>query len=204
MGPQAHNRLQMSNHGGPLKSNPTRHSSWVYTRHDWLIPCHWWTNGAIENQDVSNYLFDIHSNDLFVIGSRVGRQKREVAIGGPCAARSAQLYCLYREVLFRQGKTRSNKLLRRLHKGTLPLDPYRYTDNIMGVICGSVSLSRLQKALHALYGLELQHKGEGKVLPSLEAMWTLDQATGKVDLRLKSKIDHSLPVWQRLSRFPDR
>ena len=52
----------------------------------------------------------------------------------------------YREVLYRRGKTLGNKLLKRLPAGTLPLDPYRYMDNTVGVICRSVSLSTVQKA----------------------------------------------------------
>ena len=42
------------------------------------------------------------------------------------------------------------------------------------------------------------------MLSLLKAMLTLDQKTTKVGLRLKSKVDHSLVVWQRLSRLPDR
>ena len=74
----------------------------------------------------------------------------------------------------------------------------------MGVIYGSLSLSHLQKALYALYGLVLQQEGEGKVLPSMEAMLALDQATGRVGLRMKSQIDISLPVWHRICKVVDR
>ena len=135
---------------------------------------------------------------------RIARQRRGVAIGGPCSAQCAQLYCLYHEVQFRQNKGKGCRLMKRLPKGCMPIDPYRYMDNIVGVICGSVSLSRIQKALHAVYGLELQQEGEGSVLPSLEAILSLNAVSGSVGLRLKPKVDYTLPPHKQLSRFPDK
>ena len=123
---------------------------------------------------------------------------------GPCSAQCAQLFCLYHEVRLRQNKGKGCRLMKRLPKGCMPIDPYRYMDNIVGVICGSVSLSRIQKALHAVYGLELQKEGEGSVLPSLEAILSLDTVNGSLGLRLKPKVDYTLPPHKQLSRFPDR
>ena len=42
--------------------------------------------------------------------------------------------------------------MRRLPRGCFLPDPYRYMDNIIGVLCGSVSLSRIERAFHAIYG----------------------------------------------------
>ena len=45
---------------------------------------------------VSQYLhYDLFDNDMFLLGSRVLRQKRGVAIGGVLSAQCASLYCMY-------------------------------------------------------------------------------------------------------------
>ena len=54
-----------------------------------------------------------------------------------------------------------------LPPGTLMLDPYRFRDNIVGVIRGKIGLTRVQKWFEFLYSLDLQQEGEGLVLPSL-------------------------------------
>ena len=69
----------------------------------------------------------------------------------------------------------------------VPLHPYRFRDNIVGVIKGKVGLKRVQHRLEFLYSLDLQIEGEGLVLPSLEASISLHE--GKVGLRLKVKVD---------------
>ena len=47
---------------------------------------------------VSEYLhFDLFQNDLFLLGTRVFRQRRGVAIGGVLSAQCASLYSMYKE-----------------------------------------------------------------------------------------------------------
>ena len=148
-----------------------------------------------------NYLrFDIFCNHLYIIGICVARQRRGVAIGGPCSARCAQPYCLYKEVLYRQAKIAGKRLLKSLLQGALPWDLYRYLD----IFVGSVSLRRVQRATHAVYGSELQQEGQGQVLPALEAVLSLVAVTGRVGLQRKSKLNLSLPPCKQLSPFPDR
>ena len=56
---------------------------------------------------------------------------------------------------------------------TLVLQPYRFRDNVVGLIKGKVGLKRVQSWFEFLYELDLQIEGEGLVLPSLEASISL-------------------------------
>ena len=67
-----------------------------------------------------------------------------------------------------------NHLWKRLCVFALPLCPYRFKDNIVGLVCDGVQLSCIQTVLEKMYCLELQTEGEGLVLPSLEAQITVD------------------------------
>ena len=155
--------------------------------------------------DVLAYMnFDVYHNDIFVIGSRVAKQKRGVAIGGLCSAQAAQLFCMMRELSFNTSSgSPAHKLSRRLPKHALPIPPYRYMDNIVGAICGNIGLTRLQRMFEKLYGLELQQESEGLVIPSLEAVLCVLPDTAEVSMRLKTKVDWSVPPHKRFSRFPD-
>ena len=84
---------------------------------------------------------------------------------------------------------------------TLVLHPYRFRDNIVGVIKGKIGLQRVQRWFEFLYCLDLQIEGEGLVLPSLEASISLHD--GKVGLRLKVKVDLNDVSEKRIVRFPD-
>ena len=148
--------------------------------------------------------FDVYHNDIFVIGSRVAKQKRGVAIGGLCSAQAAQLFCMLRELSFiTSSGSPAHKLSRHLPKHALPIPPYRYMDNIVGAICGNVGLMRLQRMFERLYGLQLQQESEGLVILSLEAVLYVQPDTAEVSMRLKTKVDWSVPPHKRFSRFPD-
>ena len=138
--------------------------------------------------------FDVYHNDIFVIGSRVAKKKRGVAIGGLCFAQAAQLFCMLRELFFNTSSaSEAHRLSRRLSKHALPIPPYRYTDNIVCVICGNIGLTRLQLIFVNWYGLELQQKSEDLVIPSLQTVLCMQPDTAEVSIRLKTKVDSSFP-----------
>ena len=156
--------------------------------------------------DVMAYMnFDVYHNDIFLIGSRVAKQKRGVAIGGLCSPQAAQLYCMMREVPFHQTSgTPTHTMWSRLPPHALPISSYRYMDNLVGALCGEIGLKRIQRVFEKIYDLEFQQEAEGLILPSLEALLSVDPTTGEISIRLKQKVDWSLPPHKRYSSFPDK
>jgi hypothetical protein len=155
-------------------------------------------------EEVMAYVrYDLFFNDLFVVGNRIFRQVRGIAIGGIISAQAAELFCMHREILWRGRGAGEQQAIRSkyLPAMSLPLDPYRFRDNIVGLLNGRVKLARVRKWFEWIYGVELQIEGEGQVLPSLEAELSL--VGGRVGLRLKRKVDINDLSERRIVRFPD-
>ena len=157
--------------------------------------------GALSMDEVTRYiLFDVQHNDMFTVGGKIFRQKRGLAIWGLCSAQLAELYCIWCEChAYRAGS--HNHLWRRLF--ALPLCPYRFRDNIVGLVRDGVQLSRVQAILEKMYSLELQTEGEGVVLPSLEAQIAVDPESRRIAIQLKDKVVWSEPPAKRIVRFPN-
>ena len=72
--------------------------------------------------------FDLFENDLFLLGTRVFRQRRGVAIGGMLSAQCASLYCMYKEFQWLSAHGGSGAWAR--IPGLLA-QPFRFRDNIV-------------------------------------------------------------------------
>ena len=155
--------------------------------------------------DIQTYIrYDVFDNDFFVVGNRLLRQKKGIAIGGIISAQLAELFCMAKELKFlsQTVKAQKQQQAKFLPPHSLILNPYRFRDNIVGVLRGKIGLARVQRWFEHIYGLDLQVEGEGVVLPSLEA--TLSLHEGKVGLRLKTKVNLLDNSERRIVRFPDR
>ena len=123
-------------------------------------------------------------------------------IGGLCSAQLAELYCMWCECqAHRVGS--HNHLWKRRPIFALPLCPYRFRDNIVGLVRDGVQLSRIQTVLEKMYCPELQTEGEGLVLPPLEAQITVDPESRQIGIQLKDKVVWSDAPAKRIIRFPD-
>ena len=146
---------------------------------------------------LSALMFDLQPNDLFTVGGTFFRQKRGVATGGLCSAQLAELYCIMCEYeAHRVGS--HNHLWRRLSVYALQLCPYRFRDDIMGLVRDGVKLSRVQAIHEKLYCLDLQTEGEGLVLPSVEAQITVDPESRQIAIKLKKKVVWTQPPAKRI------
>ena len=143
--------------------------------------------------------YELFSNDIFVAGTRVQRQRRGVAIGGRCSAQLACLYCMYQEHEWYKGGYTSyaDRIVAWMPPRSVPLFPFRFRDNIMGVAWGGVQLSAIHGYFSEVYGLELQMEGEGDTLPSLEARFSLCSRTGTMGLRLKRRAEGPTDEYRR-------
>ena len=92
-----------------------------------------------------------------MVGSRLLRQRRGIAIGGIISAQMAELYCMAQEVSFlRQPSVERIKVQRAfICSGTLPLDPYSFRDNVVEVISGRTTLGKVKVWFEHLYLVEL-------------------------------------------------
>ena len=141
-------------------------------------------------EDIQTYIrYDVFDHNFFVVGNRLWRQKKGIAIGGIISAQLAELFCMGKELQFLSQTVEAQKQQQAkfLPPHSLILHPYRIRDNIVGLLRGKVGLARVQRWFEHIYGLSLQVEGEGVVLPSLEA--TLSLHEGKVGLRLKTKVN---------------
>ena len=149
---------------------------------------------------VSEYLhFDLFQNDLFLLGTRVFRQRRGVAIGGVLSAQCASLYCMYREFQWLRAHGGSRAWAR--IPGLLA-QPFRFRDNIVGVRQCKVSVEALQKRFEKILGLQLQIEGEGQVWTSLEAKLMLRPEGQGLDIGLKDRTGDCDPM-RAVRRYPD-
>ena len=81
--------------------------------------------------------------------------------------------------------------------------PYRFRDNIVGVVRGGVQLATIRKTFEAMYELELQEEGEGLQLPSLEAWINIEPKTGLMGLRLKRRTEGVYDEYRGIMRYVD-
>ena len=167
-------------------------------------------NGSFWNltfAEVLNYVeWDLHHNSLFVMGNRVWDQIRGVAIGGPLSAQLASMFCMVREAKFyERGEEAVRKSVRRFlpHK-SLPVRPFRFRDNIVGIGRGTPHMDKLQRLFEHVIGLPLQQEGHGGELQTLEAMVRVREG-GVLELGLKDKTALRAkpnPV-RKIIRYPD-
>ena len=115
--------------------------------------------------------YELTCNDIFVAGNRVLRQRRGLAIGGTCSAQLACLYCMYQEhEWYKRGfASYVDRVEHWMHPSSVPLFPFRFRDNIVGVAWGDVPLSAIHGYFSEVYNPELQMEGEGDTLPSFES-----------------------------------
>ena len=134
---------------------------------------------------VSEYLhFDLFENDLFLLGTRVFRQRRGVAIGGVLSAQCASLYCMYNEFQWLSAHGGSGAWAR--ISGLLAV-PFRFRDNIVGVRQCKTSLETVKKRFEKILCLQLHIEGEGQVWTSLEAKLMLHPEGQGLDIGLKER-----------------
>ena len=156
--------------------------------------------------DILAYVeYELYSNDVFVAGTRVLRQRRGVAIGGTCSAQLACLYCMYQEHEWYKGGyiSYADSVSRWMHPRAVPLFPFRFRDNIVGVGGGDVTLQAIHGYFSEVYSLELQMEGEGDTLRSLEAKLSICQDTGTMGLRLKRRVEGPTDVYRSIIRYVD-
>ena len=56
---------------------------------------------SITWEDIATYVkYDVFDNDFFVVGNRLYRQKKGIAIGGIISAQLAELFCMCKELNF--------------------------------------------------------------------------------------------------------
>ena len=149
---------------------------------------------------VSKYLhYDLFDNDMFLLGSRVLRQKRGVAIGGVLSAQCASLYCMYHECQWLQARGGSGAWAK--IPGLL-VQPFRFRDNIVGVRHCKTSLDTLQRHFERLLGLQLQIEGEGTRWTSLEAKLVLEPEGRGLTIGPKDRAQEWDPM-RGVRRYPD-
>ena len=121
-----------------------------------------------------------------MIGNRVYRQVRGIAIGGTCSAQLASMYCIMREHTFysRPWHKVEAEIARTIDPVVLPKFPFRFCDNIVGIVSEGVPATSILKHFEKLYDLKLQIEGEGQHLTTLEAVVHLDEK-GRVQMGYK-------------------
>ena len=113
--------------------------------------------------DVLRYVyFDIFYNDAFVFTNQVLRQKRGLAIGGPCSSQLASGKCMLSEHRFYPVYPPFAPVgAPATHPCLLPTKPGRFRDNINGLMFTHTPRDLLQTSFEALYNLDLQWEGGG-------------------------------------------
>ena len=103
-----------------------------------------------------------------------------MAIGGTGSAENASLFCMWREHLaLKWPKNYQKCMSKHFPPHMLPLNPYRYRDNIVGILCATpgYSIQHILKFLQKVYTLKLQIESVGQVLTTLEAVVALHPGT---------------------------
>ena len=134
--------------------------------------------------------YEVLKNDVFVIGNRVIRQVRGVAIGGTLSAQLACLYAIHREHQFfnREWSVVHKEVAEFIRPMAVPAFPFRFRDNLVGAAVGQVPIAALQALYTRLYGLTLQEEGWGPDLTTLESNLHMNACTGQVTVSLKNKL----------------
>ena len=133
--------------------------------------------------------FDIHCNDVFTVGSSVLRQVRGIAIGGTGSAQFANIDLFMQEQKFYPLTNPLRLDSSNLHPGDLPVHPFRYMDNLVGVKRTATPISDVMHVFEDIYGLGLQEEGEGSTLITLESELQIFTSEGRprVGLRYADK-----------------
>ena len=118
------------------------------------------------NMDIDQVLryvyFDIFCNDACVFSNWVLRQKRGLAIGGPCSSQLASAKCMLSEHLhFPLYMPFAPTAPENTHPCHLPTTPGRFRDNINGVMFADTPRELLQTTFEGIYNLDLQGEGGG-------------------------------------------
>ena len=95
---------------------------------------------------------------VFIVGSKVYKQIRSVAIGGTASARNASLFCMWREHLALKGPKNFQKhMSKHFPPHMMPIHPYRYLDNIVGILCAipDYNIQHILSFLQKVYTLKL-------------------------------------------------
>ena len=150
--------------------------------------------------------YEVQRNDLFVVGDRVFRQVRGVAIGGTLSAQLSYLYAIHREHQFfdREWDVVQGDLAQYIVPTAVPAFPFRFRDNLVGAAIGTVPIEALRSLYTQLYDLQLQQEGWGEELTTLESHLHIDRSTGRVQMALKNKLTQNAEDQRRaLVRYPD-
>ena len=141
-----------------------------------------------ETELLSFLRFELFQNTVFIVGSRVYRQVRGVAIGGTASAQNASLYCMWREhQALKRPKRYRKRVCKHVPEHMMPLHPYRYRDNIVGILISvpGYTIDNIKKLYQDLYALTLQVEAVGHVLTTLESVVTLQPGTHSISLHWK-------------------
>ena len=92
-------------------------------------------------------------------------------MSAPRSAQAATIYCIIFEEKFYSLPWEDivKAMALYFHAHTIPTRPYRFRDNIVGVVHGAATLTAIVRCFEHLYDLTLQVEGEGGTLPSLES-----------------------------------
>ena len=123
----------------------------------------------LDFEDVRKFVrYELYKNDVFTVGGKILRQRLGIAIGGTCSAQLACIYCMAREHGWDGGGWEGlrERVGQYMDPEAISTYPYRFRDNIVGVVRGRVQLATIRKTFEAMYELELQEEGEGLQLPS--------------------------------------
>ena len=117
----------------------------------------------IDIHQVLRYVyFDIFCNDAFVFSNWVLRQKRGLAIGGPCSSQLASAKCMLSEHLyFPVYLPFAPAAPLTTDPCHLPATPGRFRDNINGIRFADTPVDLLQATFEGIYNLDLQWEGGG-------------------------------------------
>ena len=161
----------------------------------------------ISEQELLTFLrFELFQNTVFIVGSRVYRQVRGVAIGGTASAQCASLFCMWKEYqALKWPKRYSKRMSAHLPPQMLPLLPYRYRDNIVGILNAlpGYTISHVMSILQSVYGLKLQVEAVGHTLTTLESVVTLNPGTHDISLHWKHRNPPMPHKNQAVIRFVD-
>ena len=150
--------------------------------------------------------YDVLYNDIFTVGGRVLRQKRGVAIGGTCSAQLAITTLWAAEHAGYPAITPVNGDGQGQHPGLLPVHPFRYVDNLVGVKYRSTFLDDILLNCQHICGLKLQKEAEGPslktLLSQLQVLQTNDEPP-HIQMRMAQQYAPELPIEQMKYIFPD-
>ena len=145
-------------------------------------------------------------NDIFTVGGRVLHQKRGVAIGGTCSAQLAITTLWDAEHAGYPAVTPQRADHAGQHPGLLPVHPFRYFDNLVGIKYQSTPLQDILLNFQHIYGLSLQEEAQGPKIKTLLSQLQIERTdtdTPHVQMRMARQHTADLPIEQVKYRFPD-